>query len=193
MRICIMNYKNYNLLLKAIIKYVDAIKNKNIPEKDIRIFEQINDIIYILISKEYNTPELYKELEQMSYVFREKYNKELSQSIYVDFFNNFYGNEEELKEEINIGMVIEELNIKDIREKLKRIERKELFQKILRNRAYSYKNVEELDIDLIRMITPKVSIISEPHNNLNNNEIEYTKSIYWYGLDDNETHKFQPH
>ena len=43
------------------------------------------------------------------------------------------------------------------------------------------------------MITPKVSIISEPHNNLNNNEIEYTKSIYWYGLDDNETHKFQPH
>lgn len=188
-----MNYKNYNLLLKAIIKYVDAIKNKNIPEKDIRIFEQINDIIYILISKEYNTPELYKELEQMSYVFREKYNKELSQSIYVDFFNNFYGNEEELKEEINIGMVIEELNIKDIREKLKRIERKELFQKILRNRAYSYKNVEELDIDLIRMITPKVSIISEPHNNLNNNEIEYTKSIYWYGLDDNETHKFQPH
>ena len=116
-----MNYKNYNLLLKAIIEYVEAIKNKNILEKDIRIFKQINDIIYILISKEYNTPELYKELEQISYGFRAKYNKKLSQRIYVDFFNNFYGNEKELEEEINIGIVKKELNIKDIRKKLEEI------------------------------------------------------------------------
>lgn len=100
-----MNYKNYNLLLKAIIEYVEAIKNKNISEEDIRIFMKINDIIYILISKKHNTPELYKELEQISYGLREKYNKKLSNRIYVDFFNRFYGNEKELKEEIDIGVV----------------------------------------------------------------------------------------
>lgn len=208
-----MNYENYNLLLKAIIEYVEAIKNKNISEEDIRIFMKINDIIYILISKEYNTPELYKELEQISYGLREKYNKKLSQRIYVDFFNNFYGNEEELIEEINIGMVIEELNIKDIREKLEEIILKKSLCEIERNKVYISTNIiKELEkryntlplimgvhktsteLNKIKIIRAhKVLIESELYsdNKLNNSEIKPAKPISWHCLVGNATHQIQ--
>lgn len=136
-----MNYKNYNLLLKAIIEYIKAIKNKGISEKDIRIFKQINDIIYILISKEYNTPELYKELEQISYGLREKYNKKLSQRIYVDFFDNLYEGEIGLKQEMDIGIVKKELDIKDIREKLEKIEYKKSHPEFKRNKVCISANI----------------------------------------------------
>ena len=208
-----MNYKNYNLLLKAIIEYIKAIKNKGISEKDIRIFKQINDIIYILISKEYNTPELYKELEQISYGLREKYNKKLSQRIYVDFFDNLYEGEIGLKQEMDIGIVKKELDIKDIREKLEKIEYKKLFQKIVRNGVCSYQKESEESYNIASLIigmhkasiesnkneitisTRKVLIESElySYNKLNNSDIELTKPIYRHCLYDNERHQFQPH
>ena len=186
-----MNYKNYNLLLKAIIEYVEAIKNKNISEEDIRIFMKINDIIYILISKKYNTTELYKELEQMSYELRAKYNKKLSKRIYVDFFNHFYGNEEELEEEIHIGLVKKELNIKYIREKLKKIEAKKLYYKIQRRKLYYPLDVLE-HISNSEFTTNQnfYSAMSLMINNYqNNNEIEAIKPIHWICLYDNELFK----
>lgn len=210
-----MNYKTYSLLLKAITEYVNAINNKGISEKDIRIFKQINDIIYILISKEY-TPELYKELEQISYGLREKYNKKLSQRIYVDFFNHFYGNEEELKQEIDIGIVKKELNIKDIREKLERIKYKKSHLEFKRNRvlyipANITKESEEIysNVPLIMgmhkfptgLSNKELIIIGHKvikselysNNNLNNNEIEFTEPTYLHYIDDNSTEQFQPH
>lgn len=209
-----MNYKNYNLLLKAIIEYVEAIKNKNISEEDIRIFMKINDIIYILISKKHNTPELYKELEQISYGLREKYNKKLSNRIYVDFFNRFYGNEKELEEEIYIGVVKKELNIKDIREKLERIKYKKSNPEFKRNRISTniMKESEKIYNNLpIIMIIHKAltesnkskiirmrKVLIEPElysdNKLNYSEIEPIKHIYnWHCLYDDERRQFQPH
>lgn len=149
-----MDYKNYNLL-SAIIEHVDLILNKGIPDQDIRIFEQIDDIIYILISKEYNSDSLYKELEEINYELTEKYDEKLTERIYVDFFDNLYESERGLKQEMDIGIVKKELDIKYIRKKLEEIEK---YYKFLKNldtytdtikRLHENYNTKEPDISSI--------------------------------------------
>ena len=161
-RICIMDYKNYNLL-SAIIEHINLIEKNGIEKKDIRIFEQIDDIIYILISKEHNSDGLYKELEHINYQLTEKYDKKLSERIYVDFFDNLYDSEVELKEEIDIGIVIKELNIEEIEKYYKFIKKLDAYIDTLKI-LYEKYNTKDSSI-IFDMLNNQIEPMPSPHFN----------------------------